>query len=70
MIYYRTVITEYEAKYFLKQLIDAVSYLHEKKNIIHRDIKPLNLFLNQHMQLKVGDFGDAVYYRCENERKK
>lgn len=64
----RGVITEMETKYFLKQLIDALSYLHEKK-IIHRDVKPANMFLDEDMWLKLGDFGSATEIHEENQLK-
>lgn len=36
----------------------GVAFLHQA-NIVHRDLKSLNLFLNEHMRLKIGDFGLA-----------
>ena len=55
----RGCLQEIEAKYFLLQIIDACEYLHSKKNVIHRDLKLGNLFLNEKMEIKIGDFGLA-----------
>lgn len=49
---------EPEARYFMRQAIKACSYLHSQ-NVIHRDIKLGNFFLNNDMELKLGDFGLA-----------
>jgi formylglycine-generating enzyme required for sulfatase activity/serine/threonine protein kinase len=38
------------------QLCDAMDYAH-RQNVVHRDIKPANLMVNEHGDLKVGDFG-------------
>jgi polo-like kinase 1 len=38
--------------------------------IIHRDLKLGNLFLNDKMELKVGDFGLATKLDYDGERKK
>mmetsp|Transcript_24528 Transcript_24528/g.61514 ORF Transcript_24528/g.61514 Transcript_24528/m.61514 type:complete len:210 (-) Transcript_24528:65-694(-) len=43
----------------MRQLVGAVSYLHEN-DIAHRDIKPENILLTNHRTvLKLGDFGFA-----------
>uniref|UniRef100_A0AC34R5V4 Serine/threonine-protein kinase PLK n=1 Tax=Panagrolaimus sp. JU765 TaxID=591449 RepID=A0AC34R5V4_9BILA len=57
----RKQITEPEARYFIKHLASACSYIH-KQNIIHRDLKLGNLFLSDDMVLKVGDFGLATIF--------
>lgn len=62
----RRAVTEPEARYFFKQITEAVKYLHDN-NIIHRDLKLGNLFLNDNMDIKIGDFGLATRY--DGERK-
>lgn len=38
--------------------------------VIHRDLKLGNLFLNEKMELKVGDFGLAAKVIFEGEKKR
>jgi polo-like kinase 1 len=52
----RKFLTYPEVRYFLNQVLSAVQYLHEN-NIIHRDLKLANLFINNRMEVKIGDFG-------------
>ena len=40
------------------------------KNIIHRDIKPRNIFLGKNNEVKVGDFGLATKLEFDGELKK
>ncbi|UJR21968.1 hypothetical protein I4U23_025036 [Adineta vaga] len=65
----RKTVTEPETRYFVKQIVDACTYLHEKR-IIHRDLKLGNLFLNDQMEIKIGDFGLATRMENENDRKR
>jgi polo-like kinase 1 len=44
---------------YLAQIINALKYLHQHK-VIHRDLKLGNLFLNENMEIKLGDFGLAT----------
>ena len=41
------------------QTCGAIKYLHQR-NIVHRDLKTGNLFLDADMNVKVGDFGLAA----------
>merc|ERR1719189_1818190 len=65
----RKAITEPETRYFMKQILLGVNYLHEKK-IIHRDLKLGNIFLNEEMEIKIGDFGLATKESYDGERKR
>ena len=65
----RKTLTELEVQCYMIQLIKALKYLHSHR-IIHRDLKLGNLFLNDKMELKVGDFGLATKLDYDGERKK
>ena len=51
-----TRLEEKEACRLYQQIVNAMEYFH-KLNIAHRDIKPENLFLDDNLNIKVGDFG-------------
>ncbi|KAJ3602070.1 hypothetical protein NHX12_029830 [Muraenolepis orangiensis] len=65
----RKAITEPEARYYMMQLLKGCQYLHDNK-IIHRDLKLGNIFLNDEMDVKIGDFGLATKIEFDGERKK
>lgn len=65
----RKTITEPETRFYMKHILCGVLYLHEK-NIIHRDLKLGNLFLNDDLHVKIGDFGLAAQINFDGERKK
>ncbi|XP_040295901.1 serine/threonine-protein kinase PLK1 [Bufo bufo] len=65
----RKAVTEPEARYYLQQTIQGCQYLHGNK-VIHRDLKLGNLFLNDEMEVKIGDFGLATKVEFDGERKK
>lgn len=55
-----------EIRRFIIQTCGAVKYLHHR-NIVHRDLKTGNLFLDKHMNIKVGDFGLAAVLLSQND---
>lgn len=65
----RKALTEPETRFYVTQIVSGVKYLHDNK-IIHRDLKLGNLFLNDDLQIKIGDFGLATRIEYEGERKK
>lgn len=40
------------------QLLRGLAYCHRRK-ILHRDLKPQNLLINERGELKLADFGEA-----------
>ncbi|KIJ14646.1 hypothetical protein PAXINDRAFT_163264 [Paxillus involutus ATCC 200175] len=69
MLRRRRRFTEPEARFFLIQIIGACNYMHTHQ-VIHRDLKLGNLFLDSNMNIKVGDFGLAALIENPGERKK
>uniref|UniRef100_A0A8D0L3H2 polo kinase n=1 Tax=Sphenodon punctatus TaxID=8508 RepID=A0A8D0L3H2_SPHPU len=65
----RHTLLEPEVRYYLKQIISGLKYLH-LKGILHRDLKLGNFFINDNMDLKVGDFGLAARQEPTDQRKK
>ncbi|XP_018561327.1 serine/threonine-protein kinase polo [Anoplophora glabripennis] len=65
----RKALTEPETRYYMKQILQGVHYLHQNR-IIHRDLKLGNLFLNDDLVVKIGDFGLAAKIEYDGERKK
>lgn len=64
---YRGKVTEPEARYYMKQMVTGVAYIHSQK-VVHRDLKPGNMFLSEKMIVKIGDFGLAT--RPDGQRRK
>ncbi|XP_074664735.1 inactive serine/threonine-protein kinase PLK5 isoform X1 [Strix aluco] len=51
-------LTEPEVRYYLRQIISGLRYLHGQ-GIVHRDLKPSNFLVTEKMQVKIGDLGLA-----------
>ncbi|KAA0714251.1 Serine/threonine-protein kinase PLK2 [Triplophysa tibetana] len=65
----RKVVTEPEVRYYLKQTVSALKYLHDQE-ILHRDLKLGNLFVTDSMELKLGDFGLAAKLEPVSNRRR
>ncbi|PWN50924.1 hypothetical protein IE53DRAFT_74330 [Violaceomyces palustris] len=61
--------TEPEARYFMTQILAGCQNMHQNY-IIHRDLKLGNIFLDDRMNVKIGDFGLAALLKYPEERKK
>lgn len=56
----RKALTEPEARYYLRQIILGCQYLHSNR-VIHRDLKLGNLFLNDDMEVKIGEWAAVPF---------
>ena len=59
-------IPEEELWSIFLQCMQGLVYIHEK-GVIHRDIKPGNILMDNNMNIKIGDFGTAAVKK-ENEK--
>ena len=66
MIRRRRCLSLPEVRRYTVQICGAVKYLHAR-NVIHRDLKMGNLFLDKNMDIKLGDFGLAAILITEEE---
>lgn len=55
-----------EAIYFISQILRALQHAHDK-GIVHRDVKPQNIMLQENGTIKVTDFGIARFSRSETK---
>jgi len=47
-----------EIKKYMKGLFNGLNEIH-KKNILHRDLKMDNIFIDENQEIVIGDFGKA-----------
>jgi len=65
----RKRLTELEVQCYLVQIISCLKYLHANR-VIHRDLKLGNMFLNDKMEIKLGDLGLATKLEFDGEKKR
>lgn len=50
------IMTLDHIKYITYELMKGVLYMHSR-GVIHRDLKPLNILVNENWDIKISDFG-------------
>ena len=64
------MLKEAEVRNYMRQMISALKYLHDR-NIIHRDLKLGNLLLaNDKKTIKLGDFGLSSRLEYREQRRR
>lgn len=53
------------ARFFLRQFLSALEYMHEKKGVVHRDLKMENILITEDLTIKFADFGFATQYNID-----
>eukprot|EP00834_Sanchytrium_tribonematis_P004878 NODE_264_length_11354_cov_1.067170.p3 type:complete len:434 gc:universal NODE_264_length_11354_cov_1.067170:4469-5770(+) len=59
-------LNESESRKFFKQIVSAIEYCHGR-HVLHRDLKLENLLLDDHMNIKVADFGFTNTYKKDRK---
>ena len=49
----KNYLSQHQALTFMKETASAINYLHER-NLMHRDLKPQNIFVTSDEKLKIG----------------
>jgi serine/threonine protein kinase len=68
MVKNRSCLSLPEVRRYMIQICGGVKYMH-KRSVIHRDLKMGNIFLDERMNIKIGDFGLAAVMADEHDRR-
>ncbi|KAK4424439.1 putative serine/threonine-protein kinase [Sesamum alatum] len=59
--------TEPQIKCFMQQMLRGLEHCHNR-GVLHRDIKGSNLLIDNHGNLKIGDFGLATFFHANKKQ--
>lgn len=62
-----TNLSSQSVKTFMQQLTVGIEYVHAK-GILHRDLRPSNILIDQDNNLKIGSFGSATHVGLRNRQ--
>ncbi|CAG9335439.1 unnamed protein product [Blepharisma stoltei] len=65
----RKRLSELEVMVYMTQTLSAIEYLHDHR-VIHRDLKLGNMFLNEKLEIKLGDFGLASKLEYDGQKRR
>lgn len=54
---------------FISQIVKGLIYLHDEMSVVHRDLKLGNLFLDNQLNIKIGDFGLSALIQGTEKRR-
>ena len=63
-----TILSPLHILPYVKQVASALQYAHDRK-VIHRDVKPENMLLDENDKIRLSDFGIAVVYETTRASK-
>lgn len=66
----RRRLKEDVARFFFKQLVEGLAYIHNAKKVVHRDIKLENILLDATGNVKICDFGVSRQLKTGMEKMK
>ncbi|RCK62991.1 Serine/threonine-protein kinase PKH2 [Candida viswanathii] len=59
-------LNEDSTRHFGAQILDGIKYMHDN-GVIHRDLKPENILIDDHMRIRITDFGTARLLEKKND---